>query len=67
MGPVDSIQADKAFAEMPFGVKNRWIGGGLDRSLVKDFYAGCLEDDTRTEGATCGRTGGGATFPASSR
>ena len=49
---VDSFQDDKAFAEMQFRLKNRWIDGGLNRSLIKGFYAGCQEDDTRTEAFT---------------
>ena len=46
---VDSFQDDKASAEMQFRLKNRWIDGGLNRSHIKGFYAGCQEDDTRTE------------------
>lgn len=52
MGVIDAIEADKAFAEMQFRVKNRWIDGGLNRSHIKDFYAACQEDDTRTDAFT---------------
>ena len=52
MGMIESMEADKDFAEMQFRVKNRWIDGGLNRSRIKDFYAGCQEDDTRTDAFT---------------
>ncbi len=47
MGVIESMQADAAFGEMQFRVRNQWIDGGLNRSRIKDFYAGCQEDDTR--------------------
>ncbi len=49
MNVIDQIETDAAFAKMQFRVKNRWMGGGLNRSPIKDFYAGCEEDDTRAE------------------
>jgi uncharacterized OsmC-like protein len=49
---IDTIENDKAFAEMQFRLKNKWIDGGLNRSQIKGFYAGCQEDDTRTEAFT---------------
>jgi uncharacterized OsmC-like protein len=49
---IDNIEADAAFAKMQFRLKNRWIGGGLNRSSIKDFYGGLEEDKTRTEAFT---------------
>ncbi len=53
LGVIDSMQNDKAFAEMQFRLKNQWIDGGLNRSQIKGFYAGCQEDDTRSAPFTC--------------
>jgi len=33
---------------MQFRATNRWVGGGLNQSSIKDFYAACGEDTTRT-------------------
>ncbi len=46
---IASIEADRAFADMRFRARNNWLGGGLNRSRIKDFYAGCEEDATRSE------------------
>ena len=46
---IASIEADSAYADMKFRARNTWLGGGMNRSLIKDFYAGREEDTTRTE------------------
>ena len=34
------------------GPRNRWLGGAHNRSTIKDFYAACGEDTSRTEAFT---------------
>ena len=34
---------------MRFRARNKWLGGGFNRSRIKSFYAGCAEDATRSE------------------
>jgi uncharacterized OsmC-like protein len=46
---IASIGADPAFGQFKFRAKNRWMGGGLNRSEIKDFYAGGQEDATRKD------------------
>ena len=46
---IDTVENDPAFAKMQFRAANQWIDGGLNRSRLKDFYAGYEEDTTRTE------------------
>jgi len=48
MGVIGNIEADQAFADAQFRVKNQWNDGGLTRSRIKGFHAVCREDDTRT-------------------
>jgi uncharacterized OsmC-like protein len=49
MSVITSIEGDTAHAKFQFRVKNRWVDGGRNRSLIKGFYADGREDDTRTE------------------
>jgi uncharacterized OsmC-like protein len=46
---IDSIDQDTGFAAFQFRARNQWVGGGLNRSQIQDFYAGGKEDDTRTD------------------
>lgn len=48
MGVIGNIEADEAFADTQFRVRNQWVDGGLNRSRVKEFYAASQEDATRT-------------------
>ena len=48
-GVIEAIEADTGFGQFRFRARNRWINGGLNRSEIKDFYAGGREDDTRSE------------------
>jgi len=49
---IGSIETDPAFAAAQFRVKNQWIDGSLNRSRIKEFYAGCEEDTTRDKAFT---------------
>jgi len=46
---IDAIGADANFGQFQFRARNGWINGGLNRSEIKDFYAGAREDDTREQ------------------
>lgn len=46
---VEAIQQDPEIAQFEFRAKNRWLGGGHNRSEIKSFYGACEEDTTRTE------------------
>ncbi len=46
---IDGIAADDAFAHAQFRARNQWLGGGFNRSRVKEFFAAGAEDTTRTE------------------
>jgi uncharacterized OsmC-like protein len=45
---IGKIEEDPDFAKFQFRAKNQWIDGGLNRSQIKDFFAGGEEDNTRT-------------------
>ena len=49
---LDAIKAQPEIAEFRFRARNRWLGGAHNRSTIKDFYAACDEDTTRTEAFT---------------
>ena len=49
---LDLIRAQPELAKFQFRATNRWIGGTHNRSTIKDFYAACDEDTTRTEAFT---------------
>jgi uncharacterized OsmC-like protein len=52
MNVIGSIEADTEFAKFQWRATNRWIGGELSRSEIKDFFAGNNEDTTRKEAFT---------------
>ncbi|MGF1610166.1 MAG: OsmC family protein [Kiloniellales bacterium] len=45
---VKVIAADKSLARFQFRASNRWIGGGENRSTIRDFYGAGREDDSRS-------------------
>ena len=49
---LDAIKAQPEIAKFRFRARNRWLGGAHNRSTIKDFYAACDEDATRTEAFT---------------
>lgn len=42
-----AIKADKTLAKFQFRAKNRWISGGENRSVIRDFYGAGQEDTSR--------------------
>ena len=46
---LDAIKAQPEIAKFQFRARNRWLGGAYNRSTIKDFYAACGEDTSRTE------------------
>ncbi len=46
---LDAIKAQPEIAAFRFRAHNKWIDGAHNRSTIKDFYAACGEDTTRTE------------------
>ncbi len=44
---VKAIEADGGLARFQFRARNRWIGGGVNRSTIRDFYGAGREDDSR--------------------
>jgi uncharacterized OsmC-like protein len=44
---IDAIKADASLARFQFRARNRWIGGGENRSTIRDFYGAGREDDSR--------------------
>jgi uncharacterized OsmC-like protein len=49
MDVIGAIEADPGYAKFQFRATNQWIEGGLNRSRIKDFFAGNAEDDTREQ------------------
>ena len=49
---LDAIKAQPEIAQFRFRARNRWLGGSHNRSTIKDFYAACDEDSSRTEAFT---------------
>jgi uncharacterized OsmC-like protein len=49
-GTLDAVKAQPELARFQFRATNRWIEGAHNRSTIKDFYAACQEDTSRTEG-----------------
>lgn len=45
---VEAIQQDPDIAKFEFRARNRWLGGGHNRSTIQSFYGACEEDSTRT-------------------
>ena len=46
---LEAVQGDPEIAKFQFRAKNKWLGGGHNRSEIKSFYGACQEDSTRTE------------------
>ncbi len=46
---VEALKANPALAQFQFRARNRWIGGGENRSTIKDFYGAGAEDESRRE------------------
>jgi len=46
---LDAIQAEPRLAKFEFRATNQWIGGGENRSRIKEFYGAGSEDESRTE------------------
>lgn len=49
---IDAIKKNPTLAAFQFRARNRWLGGGHNRSLVKDFYGAGHEDTTRRQAFT---------------
>ena len=49
MNVIGEIDADVNYAKFQFRATNQWISGSLNRSRIKEYYAGNAEDSTRTE------------------
>lgn len=49
---IEAIKADPSLAQFRFRARNRWIGGGENRSTIRDFYGAGREDDSRSEDFT---------------
>src|SRR4029079_11274127 len=45
---LDAIKAQPEIAQFRFRAHNTWMGGSHNRSTIKDFYAACAEDSSRT-------------------
>jgi len=43
-----SVKAQPEIAKFTFRARNRWIDGAHNRSTIKDFYAACQEDESRS-------------------
>lgn len=37
-GTIEAVKADNTLASFNFRIENRWMGGGLNRTTVTDFY-----------------------------
>jgi uncharacterized OsmC-like protein len=48
MATIGAIKADPSFARFQFRARNAWVGGGENRSTIRDFYGAGREDDSRT-------------------
>jgi uncharacterized OsmC-like protein len=46
---IASLKDDPSLARFEFRARNRWIGGGENRSVIRDFYGAGKEDDSRSE------------------
>jgi len=44
---IAAIKADKSLARFQFRARNRWISGGENRSMIRDFYGAGHEDNSR--------------------
>lgn len=46
---INALKADPSLARFQFRARNRWIGGGENRSTIRDFFGAGREDDSRSE------------------
>jgi uncharacterized OsmC-like protein len=46
---IAAIKSDPSLAQFQFRARNRWIGGGVNRSTIRDFYGAGQEDMSRDE------------------
>jgi uncharacterized OsmC-like protein len=46
---VEAIKAQPSLAEFQFRATNQWINGGLNRTIIKDFYGAGQEDTSRSQ------------------
>lgn len=46
---VAALKGDPMLAKFQFRARNNWIGGGENRSTIKDFYGAGTEDTSRTK------------------
>ena len=46
---LEAVQGDPEIAKFQFRAKNKWLGGGHNRSEIQSFYGACQEDTSRTE------------------
>ncbi|MDI7861176.1 OsmC family protein [Rhizobiaceae bacterium n13] len=44
---IASIKADKSLGRFQFRARNTWIDGGVNRSVIRDFYGAGKEDTSR--------------------
>jgi uncharacterized OsmC-like protein len=48
-GTLDAVKGQPELASFVWRVRNEWIDGAYNRSTIKDFFAACQEDESRTE------------------
>ncbi len=48
-GTIEAIKKDASIAEFQFRAKNKWVGGALNRSEIKEFYGAGQEQKFRSE------------------
>jgi uncharacterized OsmC-like protein len=46
---IGAIQQNPPLADFQFRAENRWLGGALNRSTIRNFYGAGKEDQVRTE------------------
>jgi hypothetical protein len=44
---IEAIKGDRSLARFQFRARNTWINGGINRSVIRDFYGAGREDDSR--------------------
>ena len=49
---LETVAAKPALGEFRFRATNRWLGGALNRSVIKGFYGAGKEDASRNKGYT---------------
>ncbi len=45
---IAALKADKSLARFQFRARNKWVNGGENRSIIRDFYGAGQEDSSRT-------------------